>query len=42
MKLNQSLTHYSPVLPIYTPWNKRLGFLMFPEGIDKQHWAAMG
>ena len=37
------LTHYSPVLLIYTPWKhqKTLGFL-FSGGIDKQHQAVMG
>ena len=34
------LTHYSPVLVIYTPWKQ--GFLMFSWGIDKQHQAVMG
>ena len=42
-----ALTHYSPVLLIYTPPlpspenRKPLGFLMFSRGIDKQHRAVM-
>ena len=38
------LTHYSPVLLIYTSEKVRkpLGFLMFSGGIDKQHQAVMG
>ena len=35
------LTHYSPVLLIYTPWKPK-GFLMFSVGIDKQRKAVMG
>ena len=31
------ITHYSPVLLIYTPW----GFLMFSGGIDKQQRAII-
>ena len=38
------LTHYSPVLPFYTPVNikKPKGFPMFSGGIEKQHRAVMG
>ena len=38
------LTHYSPVLLIYTSWKhqkKPLSFLMFSGGIDKQHRTLM-
>ena len=46
MKTSQTeLTHYSPELLFYTPWNIRKpkpeGFLMFSGGIEKQHRAVM-
>ena len=41
---NIDLSHYSPMLLIYTPKNTRKpkGFLMFSGSIDKQHQAVMG
>ena len=42
---NVQLTHYNPVLFIFTPWKyqvrKTKDFLMFSEGIDKQHEWVM-
>ena len=37
------LTHYCPVLPIFSRENikKPKGFLMFSVGVDKQHQAVM-
>ena len=39
-----TLTHYSPVMLIYTPENikKPKGFLTLSVDIDKQHLAVMG
>ena len=33
-----SLTHFSPVLHLYTPW-KRQSFLTFSGGIEMWHWT---
>ena len=39
-----TLTHYNPLLLIYTPWKLDVlqGLLMFSGEIDKQHRFLMG
>ena len=41
---NQQITekYINPLLPVLENIRKPKGFLMFPGGIDKQHWAVMG
>ena len=38
------LTHFSPMLHLYTPWKcqKSIGFLTFSGGIEMWHWTKMG
>ena len=38
------LTHFQPMFHFYTPWKhqKTSDFLMFSEGIVKEHWLKIG
>ena len=37
-------THFCLMFPFYIPWKyqKTKGFLVFPGGVQLEHWAEMG